>query len=128
MKMNTQVSRFIRPVMQALCIALIAAAASVMTQAQEITPVVTSIIDVTPDGFPLTLQHDYELGSETWTYDQNGEYTGVAPATLGAFKSVTVGNITVPVGGSTEVWFGGCLGDLLVDWFDGCIRIRIRRL
>lgn len=126
MKMNVRTSRFIRFAMQAFCIALIAAAASVVAQAQVTERVETSINDVTADGFPLTLQHDYERGSETRTYEENGEYVEFVPMTFGSFKSLTVGSITIPVGGSTEVWFGGCLRNVLVDWFNGCIYIRIR--
>jgi hypothetical protein len=124
--MNAQISRFIHPIMQALCITLITAAASVMAQAQEAIRVETSINDVTDDGFPLILQHDYELGSETRTYNDNGEYVEDAAIGLGDFKSVTVGDITIPVGESTEVWLGRCPMRVGVHWIDGHLYINIK--
>lgn len=124
MNINGNTTRIFRPMMRALCIALLATAASVAAHAQDL--IRTSISNVTPDGFPMVLRHNYELGTEDRAYGENGEYTEVAPMMLGAFKSLTVGDITIPVGGSTEVWFGGCLRDVFLDWFDGCILIRIR--
>ena len=125
MSMRTQAPRFIRPVMQALCIAL-AASVAATAQAQVADRIETSIQSVVPDGFPLVLQHNYELGSETRAYGENGEYVEVAPMTLGVFKSLTIGDITIPVGASTQIWFGGCIRDILLDWLNGCILIRIR--